>query len=214
MAHAGTKNPVLTAQRAGLVGCARCGRVSDPGVEVCPRCGSTLTEQRRDSVQKVIAWLFAGLICYLPANLYPMLQTTILGTKVNSTIVGGVIDLMHHGAYFVAIVVFVASVVIPCTKFAVIGYLAYSIRYRVRLNEHTRTHLYEFVEFVGRWSMVDVFVVAILTALVNLGFIAGFNPGTAAFFFALSVAFTMVSALCLDPRLLWNPTDINRERHD
>ncbi len=214
MAHAGETHPVLTAHGAGLIGCARCGRVAGHEAHICPRCGSVLADLRRDSVQKVIAWLFAGLICYIPANLYPMLETTFLGTTLKSTILGGVIDLIHHEAYFVAVVVFVASILIPSAKFALIGYLAWSIRYRVRLSEHRRTQLYEFVEFIGRWSMVDVFVVAILTALVNLGFVAGFNPGTAAFFFALSVAFTMVSALCLDPKLLWDPMRNDRDTHD
>jgi paraquat-inducible protein A len=131
----------------------------------------------------------------------------MLGRTVDSNIIGGVVDLIHHGALFVAAVVFLASVVIPVGKFIVIGYLVYSIRYRVTLSQHRRTILYEVVEFIGRWSMVDVFVVAILAALVNLGFIVGFSPGTAAVFFALSVAFTMVSALSLDPRLIWDRTE-------
>jgi paraquat-inducible protein A len=207
MAHAGTASDILTAREAGLIGCGVCGRVVEPGPATCPRCGSALHGRRPGSLERVMAWWLAGLIAYIPANLYPMLRTTMLGREVDSTIVGGVIDLFHHGAHFVAAVVFLASVVIPVSKFIVIGYLVYSMRYRVTLSRHRRTMLYEAVEFIGRWSMVDVFVVAILTALVNLGFIVGFRPGTAAVFFALSVAFTMVSALSLDPRLIWDRTE-------
>lgn len=154
-----------------------------------------------------MAWWAAGLLVYIPANIYPMLRTTMLGREVDSTIIGGIVDLLHLGSYFVALVVFLASVVIPVGKFLVIAYLVWSIRFRVALSEQRRTVLYEIVEFIGRWSMVDVFVVAILAALVNLGFIVGFRAGTAALFFALSVAFTMVSALSLDPRLIWDRTE-------
>lgn len=204
MAHDRATLHVLTAREAGLLGCGVCGRVSEPGPTLCPRCGEELQGRRADSLQKTLAWLVAGLVCYIPANLYPMLTTSFLGHETSSTIVGGVVDLMHHGAFFVAVIVFVASVMIPISKFLAIGYLVYSIRQRVAMPIHRRIHLYEFVEFVGRWSMIDVFVVAILAALVQLGFVMGFQPGTAAIFFALSVAFTMISALSLDPRLLWD----------
>jgi len=207
VAHAGTQRPVLTARAAGLLGCGACGRVSPPGTARCPRCEAALHGRRPDSVQKLWAWLIAGMVAYIPANLYPMLRTEFLGREMSSTIVGGVVDLVHHGAWLVGGVVFVASVMIPISKFLVLGYLAYSLRHRVALSLPQRTHLYEFVEFIGRWSMIDVFVVAILAALVNLGFVVGFRPGPAAFFFALSVAFTMIAALSLDPRLLWDTAE-------
>lgn len=203
---------ILTAREAGLIGCGACGRVSAPGTARCPRCGDTLHGRRPGSLAKVWAWLLAGLVCYIPANLYPMLRTEFLGRTVESTIVGGVVDLAHHGAYLVAAVVFTASVLIPVSKFLVIGYLAYSIQHGTGLSRHTRTLLYEAVEFIGRWSMIDVFVVAILVALVDLGFVMSFRPGPAAFFFALSVAFTMISALALDPRLIWDAGE--RGAHD
>ena len=130
-----------------------------------------------------------------------------LGHETDSTILGGVVELAHHGAWDIALVVFVASVVIPISKFVVILYLVASIRTRTRLSVHARIHLYEVVEFIGRWSMIDVFVVAILSALVQLGFLASINPGTAAVFFALSVAFTMLSAQSLDPRLIWDSAE-------
>jgi paraquat-inducible protein A len=204
---------VVTARDEGLSGCRTCGRVSPAGRRTCPRCGSELHQRIPHSVQRVLALLLMGFIFYLPANLLPMLLTRTLGHAQGNTIVGGVIELAHHGAWDVAIIVFAASVVIPVTKFVVILYLVYSIRYRVALPIHLRIHLYEAVEFIGRWSMIDVFVVAILTALVQLGFIVSINPGPAAIFFALSVAFTMLSAQALDPRLLWDSADRETAQH-
>ncbi len=199
-------NPVLTARDAGLAGCRSCGRVAPLGTPVCPRCGSALHSRIPASLQRVLALLIVGLMCYVPANVLPMLKTRTLGRETDNTILGGVIELLHHGAWDVATVVFFASIVIPISKFVVILYLVWSIRAHARLDIHTRIRLYEIVEFIGRWSMIDVFVVAILTALVQLGFIASINPGSAAVFFALSVAFTMLSAQALDPRLIWDST--------
>jgi paraquat-inducible protein A len=204
MAAPGPHPQPVTARAAGLSGCLTCGKVSPAATAVCPRCGTPLHQRIPNSLQRVLAWLAVGLMCYVPANLLPMLKTRTLGRESDNTIVGGVIELLHHGAWDVGLIVFTASVVIPVTKFVVIIYLVLSIRYRVTLDIHTRIHLYDAVEFIGRWSMIDVFVVAILTALVQLGFIVSINPGPAAIFFALSVAFTMLSAQALDPRLIWD----------
>lgn len=205
--------PPLTARDAGLSGCRTCGKVSPASTEVCPRCGSALHQRVPYSLQRVLAWLAVGFLCYIPANLLPMLKTRTLGHELDNTIVGGVVELLHHGAWGVASIVFLASVLIPITKFVVILYLLYSIRFRVHLDIHTRIRLYEIVEFIGRWSMIDVFVVAILTALVQLGFLASINPGSAAVFFALSVAFTMLSAQALDPRLIWDSAEPETHVH-
>jgi paraquat-inducible protein A len=206
--------PVLTARGAGLAGCRTCGRVAPLGTPTCPRCGTALHVRIPNSLQRVLAWFVVGFMCYIPANLLPMLRTRTLGHETDSTIVGGVIDLLHHGAWDIALVVFVASVVIPISKFMVILYLVLSIRYGTQLSVEARIHLYEVVEFIGRWSMVDVFVVAILTALVQFSFLASINPGTAAVFFALSVAFTMLSAQALDPRLIWDSAETETPPHD
>ncbi len=207
MADAGPRAPALTARAAGLAGCTSCGKVSLAGTRDCPRCGSRLHARRPHSLQRVWAWLVVGLMCYIPANLLPMLITSQLGQRSASTIVGGVIELVDHHAYGVAAIVAIASIVIPITKFILIAYLALSIQFRVSLSIHARMHLYEIVEYIGRWSMIDVFVVAILTALVQLGLIASVNPGPAAVFFALSVAFTMLSAQAMDPRLIWDAAE-------
>ncbi|AJE47810.1 paraquat-inducible protein A [Celeribacter indicus] len=207
MENAGRPTQILTAHEAGLVGCTHCGRVSPPGVGICDRCGARIAPRDGSSLQRVWAWFFAGLVVYIPANLYPMLRTTQLGKEVDSTIFGGVVQLMHHGDIGVAIIVFVASIVIPVGKFIVIAYLALSVSRRVRLSAHRRHMLYEVVEFIGRWSMIDVFVVAILSSLVRLDFAATISPGIAAVSFALSVAFTMLAALSFDSRLIWDAGD-------
>jgi len=199
--------PGLTARAAGYVGCRTCGKATGLPAEICPRCGSTLHSRFPLSLQRVLAWLLVGLMAYIPANVLPMLVTTTLGRSTPNTIVGGVIELVHYGEWEIALIVFAASVLIPVSKFFVILYLVWSIRRRARLDVHARIVLYEIVEFIGRWSMVDVFVVAILTALVHIGFIAAINPGPAALFFATSVAFTMLSAQALDPRLIWDSAD-------
>jgi paraquat-inducible protein A len=207
MAVARAQPRVLTAREAGLAGCRTCGKVAPADAGRCPRCGTALHSRMPMSIQRVLAWLAVGLMCYIPANLLPMLRTRSFGRETDNTIVGGAIELLQHGAWDIALVIFVASVMIPITKFVVIVYLVLSIRFRVSLDVGTRVHLYEVVEYIGRWSMIDVFVVAILTALVQLGFFASINPGPAAVFFALSVAFTMLSAQALDPRLIWDSAE-------
>lgn len=204
MENAGKAAELTTARAAGLLACRACGRVQEPGTTHCIRCSRRLDLAPRRSLQTVWAWLFAGVIVYIPANIYPMLRTSVLAETTQSTIIGGAIDLVNHGSYGVAAIVFVASVLIPVGKFIAIAYLALSLKSAGFMTTHQRHLLYEVVEFIGRWSMIDVFVVAILSALVQLGTVAIVNPGIAAVSFALSVAFTMLSAQSLDPRLIWD----------
>lgn len=209
--------PIMTAHRAGLIGCRACGRVWPEAETVCKRCGSDLVPPDRRSLSAVWAWMIAGLIFYLPANLFPMLKTSTLGGLAGnseSTIFGGVIELMHYGSYGVAGIVFLASIVVPVGKFLAIGWLALVAGRPATMHAaHKRLVLYEVVEFIGRWSMIDVFIVAILSALVQLGFVASIHPGPAAVCFALSVAFTMLSAQSFDPRLIWRGLPLRNRKH-
>jgi paraquat-inducible protein A len=201
---------LLTAREAGLVGCSVCGRVHPATASVCLRCGAAISSRDPYSLQKVWAWLTAGIITFIPANTYPMLVTETLGSETRSTLIGGVLELMHHGSFGIAAIVFFASIVIPGSKFIAIAYLALGIGRPQRLSTHRRHQIYELVEFVGRWSMIDVFVVAILTALVQLGSAASIHPGIAAVSFALSVVFTMLAAQSFDSRLVW---DADKDTH-
>ena len=199
--------PVMTARRAGLIGCRSCGRAWSSDHARCPRCHAALVRPDRRGLQAVWAWMAAGIIFYIPANLYPMMSTrTFAGLKGGgeATILGGVMQLIEHGNYDIAAIVFVASVIVPIGKFLAISWLALVAGKPATMQDaHLRLKVYEVVEFIGRWSMIDVFVVAILSALVQLGFVASIHPGPAAVCFALSVAFTMLSAQSFDPRLIW-----------
>lgn len=204
MGSTGTIASIISARDAGLVACQRCGQVHRVDARVCKRCEGGLQSRDVESLQKVWAWLIAGMIAYIPANTYPMLLTSTLIERSESTIIGGVVELIEHGSFGIALIVFVASVMIPVGKFIAIIYLAISVQRRSRDNQHERHKAYEVVEFIGRWSMIDVFVVAILSALVQLDTIATINPGIAAVSFALSVICTMLSAQAFDSRLIWD----------
>ncbi|GAB5447616.1 paraquat-inducible protein A [Gymnodinialimonas sp.] len=195
---------VITARETARVVCRSCGLVAPLGQARCTRCNARLQSRDGLSQQRVWAWLLVGLIAYIPANTYPMLRTTQNFRTEESTIIGGVIDLADHGAYLVAIIVFVASIVIPVGKFIVIAYLAVLTGRRHRTDPHRLLLFHEVVEFIGRWSMIDVFVVAILTALVQFDVLATINPGIAAVCFALSVVFTMLAAQSFDSRQIWD----------
>ncbi len=204
MGSTGSISGLTTAREAGLIACQRCGQVHRLDQPVCKRCGGVLVSRDVQSLQKVWAWLIAGIIAYFPANIYPMLLTSTLVERTESTIIGGVVELFEHGSWGIALIVFVASVVIPVGKFIAIMHLAISVQKGAKDQQHGRHKTYEIVEFIGRWSMIDVFVVAILSALVQLDTIATINPGIAAISFALSVIFTMLAAQSFDSRLIWD----------
>lgn len=195
---------ILTAREAGRIACTSCGNICLPDQKRCPLCHTHLESRPAHRLGPVWAWLTAGMICYIPANVWPMLITRTFGHEQEKTIIGGVIELAGHGSWGVAGIVFLASICIPISKFAAITLLASAVHFGLPLSAKALTKLYDAVEFIGRWSMIDIFVVAILSALVQLGFIASLSPGPAAACFATSVAFTMLSARAFDPRLLWD----------
>jgi paraquat-inducible protein A len=193
----------LTAKDAGVQGCRRCARVWPLGTKRCTRCGAHLGAARK-GLFWVWTWWLAGLAAYVPANLWPMLETRMLFRTSDDTIVQGAFKLADHGAVLIAVVILIASVAIPAAKFAAIAVLAGSVGGRSWLGAKWRHRIYEAVEFVGRWSMVDVFVVAILSSLVQFSVLASVKAGPAALAFALSVIFTMLSAQSFDSRLIWD----------
>jgi paraquat-inducible protein A len=194
----------LTARDAGLVGCTRCTRVWPLGTPTCSRCGSPLVSRDPKSLSRVWAWWVAGVLAYIPANLWPMLRTRTLALDQSDTIIGGAMELIRHGAVGIGIIIIVASVFIPLGKFIAIAALARAVRRGAVTSAETRQRIYEVVDYIGRWSMIDVFVVAILTALVQLSVVASIEPGPAALAFAISVICTMFSAQAFDPRLIWD----------
>ena len=204
MEIAGQNLTIKSARELGVVACMRCNQVWPASTRSCGRCGKSIMARDEKSLQRVWALWLVGLMCYVPANIYPMLQTRTLLSVQEDTIVGGAVELMHHGAVGIALIILIASVVIPLGKFMAIAFLAISVTRPSSVSNHHRQLLYEVVEYIGRWSMIDIFVVAIMSSLVQLNTLAAVNPGRASLFFALSVIFTMLSAQAFDSRMIWD----------
>lgn len=195
---------IISAHEMGVVACTRCTQVWPAGTQTCGRCGHAIKARDGKSLQRVWALWIVGLMCYIPANVYPMLQTRTLLSVQENTIVGGAVELYHHGNVGVALIILLASVGIPIGKFLAIAFLAVSVWRVSHTPQYRRQMLYEVVEYIGRWSMIDIFVVAITSSLVQLNTLAAINPGIASLFFALSVIFTMLSAQAFDSRMIWD----------
>ena len=195
---------IPSALQKNLAACHTCDKVSDLNHHHCPRCGAPLHARKTDSVSRCLAFGIAGILAYIPANLFPIMIVTQLGTEENSTILGGVATFWQLKAYPVAITIFIASVMIPGLKFLALGYLCAAASGRVEVSPKTANRLYFLTELVGRWSMVDVFVVAILVGLIQLENLMAIQPGPAAIAFGLMVILTMFSAHAFDPRLIWD----------
>ncbi|GAA4321339.1 paraquat-inducible protein A [Pigmentiphaga soli] len=203
---------VVTASRAGVVECPQCAAISPRSAAgtACPRCGAALHTRKPDSIQRTWAFLIAALVLYVPANILPIMTTGTLVDRQTNTIMSGVIYLWLDGSYFVAGVVFMASIVVPIFKLAALIVLVVSVQMRSTWRPVERTRLYRMVEAIGRWSMVDIFVVALLASLVRLDALATVTPEPGAIAFGAVVVFTMFASLSFDPRLIWDTID----RHD
>ncbi|WP_299505986.1 paraquat-inducible protein A [uncultured Roseobacter sp.] len=218
MERAQQPKEVISAKEMGVVACTRCMQVWPQEVEFCDRCGHRLIQRDIKSLQRVWALWVVGLMCYIPANLYPMLQTRTFFSVQQDTIVGGAIELIEYGSIGVAIIILIASVMIPIAKFLAIAFLSVSVARPSSVSKNQRQLLYEVVEYIGRWSMIDIFVVAILSSLVQLNVLVAINPGPASLFFALSVIFTMLSAQAFDSRMIWDAQQqgegqVNNDEH-
>src|SRR5271170_8166533 len=198
----------LTAARAGLVSCESCHLVSRPadGGEpgFCRRCGEKLEFRRHGSIETTWAFTFAAAICYIPANLLPVLNTTTPAGSEGDTIMGGVVFLYTSGSWPLALVVLIASVMIPLGKLVSLAYLLISVQRGSVKSSRERTRLYRIVVFIGSWSMLDVFVDTFTVALVQLQPLMSVTPGPGVLFFAAVVVLTMLAAEAFDPRLIWD----------
>ena len=193
-----------TAASRNLAACHVCCKLASAELHHCPRCGSAMHLRKNDSIQRTLALLFTACILYIPANLYPIMITDQMGQSEGSTILGGVILLIHHGSIPVALVIFLFSVMVPVGKLMSMFYLVWTVKRHSPASPRQRTIMYQVTEFVGKWSMVDVFVVAILVALVHLEGLLTIRPGIAALSFAGVVIVTMIAAESFDPRLIWD----------
>ena len=208
----------ITAASRGLFSCHVCGLVSKApqagGPSHCPRCSAKLHFRKPNSVARSWALLIAAGIMYVPANLLPMMETSSLFGSQDDTIMSGVIYLWHSGSWDLALVVFIASVMVPLLKLIALTLLLVSVQRRSVWQPVQRTRLYRLVEFVGRWSMLDIYVVTILAALVQIGSLATIKAGPAAMAFGAVVVLTMFSAMQFDPRLIWDPLQKERQEHE
>lgn len=203
------KTTPATARQLGLLSCHDCALLAEAPAGandrlVCPRCGATLHDRKPNSLTRTWALVCTAGILYIPANVLPMTITSTLGTTQADTIISGVIYFMQTGSWAVAAVIFIASIFVPLAKLLILSTLLLSVQFRLRWRPKDRTMLYRLTEMVGRWSMLDVYVVTILVALVKLGAVASIEAGPAAVYFAAVVVITMIAVESFDPRLIWD----------
>jgi paraquat-inducible protein A len=197
----------VTGLGAGLLGCHSCGRltpVQGDSAQTCDRCGEHLHSRRPDSINRTWSLLIAAVIFYIPANLIPITLTTALGNTEGDTIMQGVIYFLGSGEWPIALVIFTASIMVPTLKIIAMTYLLVSAQRRSLNRRLDRAKIFRVVEFVGRWSMIDVFVVTIMVALVQMGSVANVEAGQGAIYFCAVVILTMLAAASFDPRLIWD----------
>jgi len=207
-----------TAAAANLVSCETCHllcRVPSPAKKgtapYCPRCGAPLHHRKEHSLARSWSLLIAAAVLYLPANMLPITRASALGSVQDDTIISGVLFFLKTGSWEIALVIFVASILVPVLKIILLAFLLISVHFRWRWRPRDRARLYRIVEFVGRWSMIDIFVITITVALVKLGGLADVQAMPGGIFFGAVVVLTMIAAETFDPRLMW---DAMEETHD
>ncbi len=206
----------ITAAQASLMSCHACHQLSRMpagfanGEAICPRCEAHIHLRKPNSISRTWALLIAAYILYIPANLLPVMTVISFGKGNPDTILSGVKELIHAGMLPIALVVFFASITVPVLKLLTLTYLLLSVQYKSRWRPRERTFLYRITEVVGRWSMIDIFMISILIALVKLEAVATIEPGMGAISFAAVVILTMFAAIGFDPRLIWDKMEKQR----
>ena len=199
---------IVTALTHGLLSCHVCNLLSRPqhkaAIQCCPRCGCQLHSRKPESLQRTTALLLTAGILYIPANILPIMHSQTALYDEDDTIMSGVVALWQSGSWPLAVLVFFVSILVPTMKLMSLLLLVVSTHYHWQWRLRERTVLYRFLEFIGRWSMLDIFVVGLMVALVQLRGIATIEAGPGALAFAAVVICTMYSAQCFDPRLMWD----------
>jgi paraquat-inducible protein A len=201
------------ALQTGLLRCPVCTlltrRLHTPGPSACPRCHAPLHPRKPASLTATWALILAAALFYIPANLLPIMTVIRFGEGEPDTILGGVQHLIQSGMWPLAMLIFFASIVIPLTKLGVLTFLLLSVHLRSRWRPRERTTLYRALALFGHWSMVDIFLLSVLTALVQLGALTTIQPGSGATFFGVVVVLTMLATEHFDPRLIWDTIEEN-----
>lgn len=193
----------------GVISCHGCTLVCEDTLAhqpdaCCPRCGSKLHRRTPDSIARGWALLITAMVLYIPANLLPMMYTKKLGLGMDSTIVSGIVDFWHDGQLGIALLIFVASVLVPCCKFVALACLLRASRPGVPPDARRHTKLSHLLELIGYWSMLDVLTVGWGAALAAFGALSDAQPRIGILFFGMVVVLTMLASLSLDPRLIWD----------
>lgn len=199
-----------TAAKLGMVSCPHCATLWEDvkAYDRCERCDARLSIRKPDSLNRTIALLIAAYIMYVPANVLPVMTTVpFLGKEQPDTILSGIVYFWNSGSWVLALIVFIASFVVPLFKLAVMTLLLIAIRRRSKRGLLLRAKLYRFVAVIGRWSMLDVFVVTLMTGLVQVKGFAVVHPGAGIAAFAAVVVLTMLASISFDPRLMWDVTE-------
>lgn len=184
--------------------CLYCYQLNQANSQRCVRCGGKISLRRDANLHKTIAWLLSAVAFYIPANVLPVMTTTTLMQPTDNTIISGVFELWLHGDYLVSVIIFLASIVIPITKILILAWLSWSIKSNHTMLKAQKMRLYHFSDWIGRWSMIDIFVVAILVSLIQINGIMQIFPGIAALAFSGVVLCTMRAAQTFDSRLIWD----------
>lgn len=199
---------------AGILVCVECHQLNrqepEAAEQLCTRCGAAVHARRPDSLKRTWALLMTAAMMYIPANVLPIMTVYSLGKGQPDTIMSGVIELVHYDMVPIALVVFVASILVPTFKLVGLSLLLYSVQRRQPLSARQRGWMYRFIEWIGRWSMLDIFVITILVALVNFGSLASIEAGFGAVAFCSVVVLTMLAATTFDPRLIWDNTESDK----
>jgi paraquat-inducible protein A len=197
----------VTGRTLGLLVCTHCCatlRAINRARALCPRCGAQVHERRPHSVATTAALLLSAALLYVPANLLPVMQMHTLLSDEDDTIMSGVLSLLEQGSWPLALLVFVASIVVPLLKLIAMGWLLLAVIRKAPGNPLQRSKLFRLVEFIGRWSMLDVYAVSLLVALVQIRSLATIRVGLGALAFGAVVVLTMFAAQSFDERLLWD----------
>lgn len=198
----------LTAMQEGLQSCLDCGLLSRPAPDAdeghCPRCAEELVFRKKASLQRTLCYLIAAAICYIPANLLPVMVTVTSAGRESDTIMQGVVLLWSPTGWPLSLIVLFASVMIPSAKILGLFYLVITIKRGSIKNNTQRTRLYRIIDIIGRWSMIDVFVDTFTVALIQLQPLMAVEPGPGLLFFAAVVVLTMMAVESFDPRLIWD----------
>jgi paraquat-inducible protein A len=204
---------MLTDVKAKVSLCLNCNNISSVNSTVCPICDEPLHQRKHNSFQKTLALSIAALCFFIPANIFPIMKTDTVTTFENSTILDGIFYFYEHGEFFIGTVIFIASVFIPIWKLLTLFYLLYSVHAGSRWKLKEKNRLFKIIDVIGKWSMLDIFVIGLMITLVQFGELARVSTGFAAISFATMVILTMMATNSFDTRLLWD-NENNKDSND